>query len=179
MPTELMLIVSITVCLLYGISRKVFSKQFAGALKPVNFFNGIVSICAGITLLIWGGAGTISSFTLLTGLAFGLLTAMQYLFMLKAISVGSWAYTTVVVTLSTIIPTLSGWLFWGESISLVQIIGIVLMFACFILSTDLSSNDNKKLSLTWLFYAIIAFLCTGGIGLMQKIHSTSEFKGPE
>ena len=179
MPIEIMLIVSITVCLLYGISRKVFSRQFAGSLKPVNFFNGIVSIVSACVLLIWGGVGTISSFTLLTGLAFGLLTAMQYLFMLKAISVGSWAYTTLVATISTIIPTLSGWLLWIESISLVQIIGIVLMFACFILSTDLSSGENKKLSLTWLFYAILVFFCTGGIGVMQKVHSTSIYSGEQ
>lgn len=179
MQIELMLILSIIVCLLYGISRKIFSRQFSGALKPVNFYNGIVSIVSAIVLLFWGGVGTISTFTLLTGLAFGLLTAMQYLFMLKAISIGSWAYTTVVATLSTIIPTLSGWLFWNESISLVQIIGIILMFACFILSTDLSSGESKKLSLTWLFYAILVFLCTGGIGVMQKVHSTSAFSGEQ
>lgn len=177
MPNELLLVVSIIVCFLAGISKKYYTKACSGGVKQINFYNLIISIFAIITFLIWGGFGKASLFTFLLALAFGLITALQYLFTLKAISIGSWAYTTVISCLSTLIPTCSGWIFWGEPISFVQIVGVLLFVVCFIFSTDLSSEENKKLSFKWLFYVSISFVCTGGIGVLQKVFASSSYSG--
>ncbi len=177
MSDELLLIISIVVCFLAGISKKYYTKACSGGVKQINFYNAIISVFAIATFLIWGGFGKASLFTVLLALVFGLMTALQYLFTLKAISIGSWAYTTVISCLSTLIPTCSGWIFWGEPISWVQIIGVILFVVCFIFSTDSSSDENKKLSLKWLFYVSIAFVCTGGIGVLQKVFASSSYSG--
>ena len=49
------------------------------------------------------------------------------------------------------------------------------MMACFVLSVD-TSGEKKKANTKWLVYCAIAFLCTGAIGVMQKVHQTSEHK---
>lgn len=177
MPNELLLIISIIVCFVAGISKKYYTKACTGGVKQINFYNAIISVFAIATFLIWGGFGKASLFTVLLALLFGLITALQYLFTLKAISIGSWAYTTVISCLSTLIPTCSGWIFWGEPISWVQIVGVLLFVVCFIFSADLSSDENKKLSLKWLLYVSIAFICTGGIGVLQKVFASSSYAG--
>lgn len=176
-PKELLLVISISVYFLFGIIKKIYISNCTGAIKQINFYNAIVSFFAVIVFLIWGGFGNASLFTILLAILFGAVTACQYLFFLRAISIGSWSYTTVISCLSTLIPTCSGWIFWGEPISWVQIVGVVFLVVCFFLSTDLSSKENKKLSLKWLFYVSIAFVCSGSIGVIQKIFSSSSYAG--
>ena len=181
MPQSVLLIISIIVCLLFGMSRKYYIGKFSGGVKQVNFFNAIVAIFAIVTFLIWGGFGQASYFTVLSALAFGTFTALQYLFVFKAMAVGSWAYTSVITSLSTLIPAVSGWLFWDELVSWPQIVGMALMVVCFVFSVDLKKGSNtaqgksKKKFILWLVYALVAFFTTGGIGVMQKVHSTSAY----
>ena len=88
---------------------------------------------------------------------------------------GPWAYTSVIISLSAMIPALSGTLFWNERIVWPQIVGMVLMVGCLVLSVD-NKPDQKKASFRWLSYCLIAFVCTGMIGVMQKWHQNSDAK---
>ncbi len=181
MPQSVLLIISITVCLLFGVSRKYYIGKFGGGVKQVNFFNVVVAVFTIATFLIWGGFGEVSFFTLIAALAYGMFTALQYLFVFKAMSVGSWAYTSVITSLSTLIPAVSGWIFWDEVVSWPQIVGMALMVVCFVFSVDLKKGNNapqeksKKKFVLWVIYALIAFFTTGGIGVTQKVHSTSAY----
>ena len=58
------------------------------------------------------------------------------MYYLKAFDIGPFSYTMVIASLSTIIPALSGFFFFNETISVVQIIGMILMVICFIFSVD-------------------------------------------
>ncbi len=49
------------------------------------------------------------------------------------------------------------------------------MIGCFLLSVS-SDPTEKKASLRWLGYCAILFLCTGGIGVMQKWHQNTVYK---
>ena len=177
MSNELLLTISILMAFAGGAVKKVYAKTFNGGTKEINFCNALVCFFVIITFFIWGGFGEYSLFTILLGLLFGLITGAQYLFSFKAISVGPWAYTAIISSLSTLIPTVSGWIFWGEPVSVFQVFGIIFLVACLLLSTDTSSEENKKVSFKWLIYAIIAFITTGLIGVLQKIHQTSAYKG--
>ena len=136
-------------------------------------YTAITSLVSAILLAVLGDLGSISLFTVLLGLAFGIVTALQSVFYLKAFEIGPFSYTTVIVTLSTIIPTLSGCIFWDEKISIPQIIGIILMVVCMILSVDFGTD--RLGSVRWLIYTLIAFLATGIIGVFQKWHQSTEY----
>lgn len=160
---------------LYGtIFRKPYSKQFPNKMAR-HGYNTISSFVATIVLLFWGGIGNPSGFTILLAVVFGLITALCQVATLKALEFGAVSYTTVMISLSTLIPALSGVLIWREELGGAQIVGMALLVVCLFLSVDFR-DKNKKGSFSWLFYCLIAFLCTGAIGVMQKIHQMSNYK---
>lgn len=171
----LILAISLAANLISGTSNKIFSsKQPSAALKSIGV--SAFSFVSCITLYIWGGFGQMSSFTLLLGILFGVITFFSSIMMISAFALGPWSYTYVLVCLSMLLPTFSGAIFWGEKITLLQYIGTLLVAVCIVLSVEKNEAD-KKANLKWLFCTAIAFLASGSIGIMQKIHQTSPYAG--
>ena len=178
MENAISLIISMAAYWIASMMRKTFTDRFGGTAASRHLYNAVGSLVSAAVLLIWGGFGQLSIFTLLLGIAFGIITAVQQITHLKALETGSLAYTTVIISLSMLIPALSGALIWDEQIGLVQVLGIVLMVACLILSVDTGKDTQKrKATMTWLFFSVASFLCVGAIGVMQKWHQSSDYKG--
>ncbi len=157
-----------------GVIKKLYSRRFGNIKAAKYIYNSITSVVSALVLCIWGGIGSISTFTLLLGCAFGVVTAIQQITNLKALEIGPLSYTSVIISLSTLIPTLSGALIWDENIVWNQVLGIVLMMLCFVLSVEKKSGEGK-MSFSWLLYSLAAFLCTGMIGVMQKVRGKSDY----
>ena len=138
-------------------------------------FNAISTLMAGAMLFFWGGIDKISTYTILLGIVFGILTALQGITNLLAIETGPLSYTTVIISCSTVISALSGAMFFRETLTWAHTIGIVLMLFNFALATDYGGTQ-KKANLKWILYCSAAFLSTGFIGVMQKIHQNSPYK---
>ena len=175
MNNYFLLVISMLCALTASVIKKHSTEKFESKKLMRFFFNAVVSLTCVISFLVLSGIPKISGFTLMLGLLFGTVTAIQQIFVLMAYENGPFSYTSVIVSLSTIIPALSGYFIWGESIVTVQIIGMVLMLCCFALSVDFSKSE-KKASLSWFLYVFIAFITTGLIGVMQKWHQSSEYK---
>ena len=173
MDTYILIIISIIAALFYGITNKYAVKLLPQKQTSLFFSNTVSCFATIITLLIWGGFETVSFFTVLIALLYGLCSMLNVIFLLKAINIGSWAYTTVLVSLSTLIPSVSGWIFWGEPVLWGQIVGVVLLVVSFFLSVNFDKNDKSKLSFNWLICVLISFVSVGLIGVLQKIHQTS------
>lgn len=158
-----------------AIVRKFITNRCQSSGSTRLFYNLITSAVSAVLLLVMAESLQASLFTVLLALAFGIITATQAIFTLQALECGPLSYTTVIISLSMLIPTLSGALFWGESIYAIQIVGIVLMALCFILSVN-TSGEQKKATLKWLIYCAVTFVLTGAIGIMQKVHQSSPHK---
>ena len=176
MNKYILLIISMLACLFGGMLKKVFTNRFPNNPLAEQVFNLVTFTSAAIVLICWGGFSNLSWFTLLLSLAFGIITALQQLSSLKAMNCGPWSYTSVITALSTLIPALSGVLFWHESLHYAQIVGIILMVVCFLLSVD-TKKGQKNASIKWLLWCFAVFICTGLIGVMQKWHQSSDYKG--
>ena len=177
MNIPISLSVSMLACLLGGMIRKYYTERCGGAGSARHVFNAVTSAAAAAVLFLWGGISSASPFTLILGAAFGVVTAVQTITTLAAMERGPWAYTTVITSLSMLIPTLSGALIWHESIGPLKIVGIVFMVACLVLSVDGGKDaEKRRASFAWLLFCAIAFLFQGGIGVMQKWHQSSAFK---
>ena len=172
----ILLACSLIAVVLGTVIKKYYMRESVKGLTPVFLYNAITGLVSAIIIFFWGGIDKVSLFTLLLGIVFGLITTLQTITLLKAMEIGPMSYTTLINSFSTLIPTLSGALFFNEKIELVHIFGIILMIISFVLSVDKSKN-NDSASIKWLIYSIIAFICTGGIGVMQKIHQSSDYKG--
>ncbi len=171
----ILLAISLAACLGNCTLKKALTGTFIKDQSTQHIYNGLTSIVAAISLLVAVGFSGFSTFTVVLGVLFGLVTALQHIAHLKALELGSFSYTSVIISLSALIPTLSGAVIWGEKIYPIQIVGIILMTGCFILSVDFRA-DNKQFSFKWLLFCMLAFTGTGLIGLMQKWHQSSVHK---
>ncbi|MBE7042914.1 MAG: hypothetical protein E7399_05405 [Ruminococcaceae bacterium] len=117
---------------------------------------------------------TLSLYTAGLGLLFGVVTAMSNFYKMRSLSSGPMHITLLITTSSMMIPTLSG-LFFGERFRLYQ---LLLMFALigFIYLSLEKGEATKKVNRKWLLYCLLAFLCQGSIGVMQKVHQSSPYK---
>lgn len=175
MHDTLLLILSMTACLVGTVLRKVYSQKAPEGLRWLYIFNIVCSVLPCGIFFVWGGLGSVSLFTVLLACLFGLVTVAQTVFNLKALEAGPMSYTNVICSFSTIISALSGALFFDESLNAMHIIGMVLMAGSFLLALERKSGQ-KATSLRWLVYCIITFTCTGAIGIMQKVHQSSAYK---
>lgn len=175
MPIPVILIFSMSACLGCNIIQKYYASKSASGFLPVFLCNAISGIISAVVLLCWGGFGTVSLFTALLGALFGLVVCMQGVATLLALRVGPMSFTTVIISFSTVLTALSGAVFWGETLKPLQIVGIALMAVSFVFAVE-KKSDEKSGSWKWLLLCLLAFVCSGGVGLMQKIHQTSVHK---
>lgn len=171
----IILCISMCTCILGNILRKFAGDRFENKGVMYHVYNGCLSGAAVLGLLVLGGIPDMSFFTLGLGVMFGLVTALQSVFLLKAYDKGPMSYTTVIVTLSSVIPALSGYFIWGEEIAAIQIVGIAFMVASLVCFADFSGKE-KGTSLMWFVFSMAAFVATGIIGVTQKYQQTTAYK---
>jgi drug/metabolite transporter (DMT)-like permease len=174
MENTILLIISLTAALGGSIFKKLYTNRDPH-LSGSFAYTAVVCLVATAVLFAWGGFGRASLFTVMLGVLFGAVTALQGVTNMAALQLGPLSYTTVIISFSTLISALSGMLFFGESIGYLQIVGMVLMLASFAMANGGKSGE-KRANLHWLLLCIVAFLATGAIGVMQKIHQSSSFK---
>lgn len=175
MDNSILLVFSLATCWGCCIILNYITQEYENSAAARHIFPIFTSIIAALTIFAISGSLKASFFTVALAIAFGLTTAIQRVVHLQALEMGPFSYTSVIVSLSMLIPTLSGAVVWGEHIYPIQIVGIVLMVGCLILSVDFA-GEQKKSSLKWLLFCGLAFLGNGAIGIMQKLHQNTVYK---
>lgn len=142
--------------------------------EKINAFNAIsYAVCIiafGIVTVMQG----ISLFTFLLGLGFGIVTALAVSFKMSALSIGPMHITLLIVASSMIIPTLSGVLF-GEKVSFYKVLFVAVLLFFIYLSLD--KVGNIKANGKWFLLCGISFVLSGSIGVLQKVHQSTVYKG--
>jgi drug/metabolite transporter (DMT)-like permease len=179
-----LLVVSLVFNVATGVAQKLYNKTAPAGRESNWFYNTCMGVACLVFLLIFSidptapeplGAITDFSFTSAGfGIVFGVLVLAQSYTFMWALEVGPFSYTTVIVSLATLIAAVSG-LFFGESIDLFQYFGMGVMVLCIVFSTD-KNNGSRKTSLKWLVIALVSCLTNGFVGIMQKIHQNTEYK---
>ncbi len=154
--------------------KKLYTNRESGLFGTV-LYTSVGSIVSALLLLLMGGFGEASVFTLLLGALFGLVVTLQLVTNLVALQLGPMSYTTVIISFSTLITALSGILFFGEHLTPLKGVGIALMLASFVFAAE-NKQEKKRANLRWILFCAISFLMTGAIGIMQKVHQTSPYR---
>ena len=165
-------------CLGSGILKNYFSKKVSSTTRGCQLYNMMTSIVCGFVIFAYAGFRLEGSlYTIIVGAVFGIVTAIAAICGFIAMSIGPLSYTTVMTSCSTVITAISG-LFFGETISALKWVGIALMMVCLILSNKKeNSSDEKKASLKWFIFSMLAAVFGAAIGLIQKTHQESEHSG--
>lgn len=184
LPIPILLAVSLAFSVATNVSKKLYNRAAPSNKQSIWFFNTMMSLACLIFIVIFSIDPTAADpFAKLIdfswasvglGVLFGALVLVQTYTYMWALDIGPFSYTSVIVSLSTLIAALSG-LFYGESIDGFQIFGMGIMVLCVIFSTDRTKSD-KKSSLKWLVIALISCVTNGGVGAMQKVHQSSPYK---
>ena len=176
-PPFVLLIITLTANLLCTVFRSLYCKRVDEGIGSIFVYSAITGVVCAIILTFFGGFTLdISLFTLLTSIGFGIVTTTTTIFHLLALSTGPLSLTTVIMSFSMVINALSGAIFWGEKLSALKIIGIALMFLCFILTVRTKQSDSI-VSIKWFVFAVLCSISNAAIGLLQKTHQSSQYKG--
>ena len=119
-------------------------------------------------------SGGFSFFTVALGLLFGVVTALANYYKMRSLSCGPMHITLLITTSSMIIPTLSG-IFFGERFSVYKL--LVVFVLIFFIYLSLEKKGDAQINKRWLIFCVLAFVLQGSIGVLQKIHQSSEHKG--
>ena len=177
LPIPLLIILSVITGALISVLRGKYAKSYPMSgvyLWRFNFYQNI--FCFLSILLIYLFSGTEFSFSVFSVLLGALLAVANILSLeglLQAQACGSFAYTSVIVALSAIIPSMSGPVLFGEKVTFSQFAGIALMVICILLSPAKDEGDKRSFSLTWLLFCAVAFVFSGAVGVVQKIHQNN------
>ena len=115
----------------------------------------------------------ISSFSLFLSVFFGLSVAFTQLMQSKAMGCGPSSTVTLVYAAGFLIPIFYGIIFWGESVSHFQWLGVILLTVA--LTLCVLKKEKKRRLITWLPFAAFAMLGSGANAILQKTHQLSEF----
>lgn len=154
-----------------------YVRKFRMKMSEHYLISTSYSTACALTLFILNSFSiNLSVFSLVLGIAFGFFISLSQVSTSLALRSGPYGYTNVITYFSTVITALSGFIFFGEGITALKIIGIVFMLACFYFAVARKEGD-KKTNLKWFVLALLSMVATSLIGLMQKIHQKSAYKG--
>ncbi len=168
--TSLLVIISITSMVT---QNSLFNNVCKKELKTNNhiyYFNTFVYL---ICIVLFGAMlinSTVSAYTLISGIVFGIITALSNLYRMLALSKGPMNITLLITTSSMIIPTMSG-VFFGERFSLMKLLMVAILLVFIYISLD--NKDNSGINKKWILFCALAFIFQGSVGVLQKVHQTS------
>lgn len=168
--TSILTIISITSMVLQNSLFNNVCKKELKTNNQIYYFNIFVySVC----ILIFGILlinSTLSAYTLILGIVFGVITALSNLYKMLALGKGPMNITLLVTTSSMIIPTLSG-VFFGERFSPMKLLTVAILIVFIYISLD--KGNDAKINKKWILYCALAFIFQGTVGVLQKVHQAS------
>lgn len=141
-------------------------------------FSAVSVLAAALFFLVSSGfsldfKAEIIPYALIFGVGYGVAIVGIFL----AILHGSLSLTSLVISYSLIFPTFWGIIFLNESISVTFIIGLALLMVSLFLIN--SKKGDGKITLSWVFFALLAFLGNGAgatVQLVQQRDFGGEYK---
>lgn len=154
---------------------KKYSSHSPDKNSPIFFFNLVVYGIAALLQLSFFGIPNFTLWTVLPAAAYALSCYFMQLFLMKSMAIGSMALSSLFCMYGMLIPTVAGPIFFGESFSIWQGVGILLMVLAIYFSADVKATDSS-FSKKWLVFALLTLFFSGMVGLFEKVHQTGPDK---
>lgn len=87
---------------------------------------------------------------------------------INALKHGPAMLTSLFISLSLILTTIWGFLFWNAEVSIPVVIGLLLVVCAIVLCLYTKGNTDKAVSWKWLFYVLLAFTGNAGCSIVQR-----------
>lgn len=167
----------LTIIIISGVFQSIFQKQFNSKVENKGVFSfGAMTAFAAVVVFCLTADHPLNFTTqvLPYSIAFSVSHASAILFQVLALRYGPMAITLLMVQYSLLIPTFYGIIFVKEPTSVLLYIGIILLLISLCLINY--QKDDKKLSLKWIVYVILAFIGNGMCSTVQNMQ-VQKFNG--
>ncbi|MDW7658444.1 MAG: EamA family transporter [Bacillota bacterium] len=157
----------------YSVCLKSIQRQYIRHRADFFAFSFLMNLCQLIVMLLippYGGM-VFSPESLLFGVTIGVLILANYIFTVQAFSQGPLALTNSIFGINIIIPIIYGLFFWDETLSVLEIAGLVLfMISMLFVSNATYFEDQavKKTDVKWLVSVLLSFACSGSTMVISK-----------
>ena len=148
---NLVLLLISTTC---SVGRNMFNKRISGNPFPSKAFfcaQAILFLAADIFILLFAKLETPHKFTVIYAVIYAFCLIGAQWFYTMALQKGTTSVCAAVYSLNFIFPTLSGALFWKETLGLTKIIGILLVIPALYFSS-LQDGPRKRKTPLYPFY---------------------------
>ena len=168
-----LLCLSITLAVANNLLLHGFANRGLRGPGDIFLYNALTS-CVWILILLplsdifSGGIGKAS---LLWGILYGSVTALFLLSKMQAMASGPVSVTSFIGCASLLVSTAVGVTVFRESVTALQLTGVVLLIAALFFCV---SPKSAKASRSWLFWCTLFFFCSGATGIIFKLHQSSE-----
>lgn len=147
-----------------NITKKKFNQKSS---VGVFLFSGMISLCAMAFFIVINDDWSYLPEQLPHSFGFALSYTAYTLFAVMAMKAGSLAKTSLVLSSSLLIPTLYGFLFLNETISITLVVGLALLIAGLWLVNYV--KEKSVATLKWALFAFLAFAGSGMCSVVQKM----------
>jgi|GEM_PF-1202600 len=166
---------------IFSVLRNTMSKKISGcAFKTREFFFIQTLLFSSGSIILAGfyafSPKNCSVNTLILGALYGLfLISAQWMYT-SAMNEADISVCSVVYSMGFIFPTFSGKLFYNETITIGQCVGLLFALAVVIFSNINFKEKGKKTKLSTTVKMLAAMVSSGMLGVLQKVQQMSEWK---
>lgn len=170
----LLLVVTIIAAISSSSLSNYLGKNVIKSSSDKNLYTAVVFFSAFIIYLAITFVQGVSIQTILLGIVFGILNYIVAILSIGALAIGPLYITQLFSMSSTIIPSVSGVLFFNENLSIYKLLFIILLIIS-VAVTTLKNKDDKKFNFKWLILCIGLFFSVGFVGIYQKIFASTQY----
>ena len=160
--------------------RNILIKGFSGFTYKKREFFGLQAAIFGMGIIVLSIVNLVSFngyslYTFIVAIIYGIMLLCAQWFYTIALSMGKTAICATLYSFGFLIPTLSGAIFWEEKITVFGYLGIIIIIPVLIISGMGKKSSNNVSTKSYIFPIFIALLCSGGLGIVQKIQQNSAY----
>lgn len=141
----------------------------------MNVYNTVVffTAFAGLALLSGFGGAAISVYVLIMAALYAVCTVAAQVSYIKALDEGDFSICSLLYSTGFVIPAIGGAIIYNEKITVFQIVGLLILISSFVVCRRIEGKGgNGK---RWIVFAVLAMLCSGLVGIVQKVFRMSAF----
>lgn len=159
--------------------KNIYYNHFSNNVLKSNcdaiLFNVVCGIGSVLFFICTGCGFEISKFSMITALIFAAVTAMAQYCSIMSMSTGLMSFSVLFTYLGMLIPTLFGIIVYHQSVSAMQIPGLLLMLVTLYLGAGIKKGGSFNFK--WLMFALGSLVMWGLVGVIQQIHQNSAYAG--
>lgn len=164
-----MIIVGVTV---QNITRKAYNQRTKNGVYTFSAFSALTALL--IFLLPSINSFSLNLTTVLYSLLFATFYTVSTVSLTLSIKHGPLSITSLATAYSLIIPTLYGLIVFKENFSLFLFVGLVFLIISLLLVNLEKKGEEKKITLKWAIFTLLAFIGNGGCSTVQKIQQVNQ-----